>query len=94
MIVGGFTFLSSDPRALDPKNEKVYEAITLVTPNSNTGTVYVGSNISQIIPLNANTSITIWHDKLTDIFVQDTTAGDKILWFTGKECYCGCNYSK
>jgi hypothetical protein len=95
MIVGGFTFLSSDPRALDPKNERVYEAITLVAPTTNTGTVYVGSNISQIIPLPAGASLTLRHDVLTDIYVQDSTSKDQILWYTGKECCCcnGYNYS-
>jgi hypothetical protein len=94
MKVGGFVFAFTDPRSLDPSDSRIYEAVTLVAPSSNTGTVYVGSVETQLVPLNANASITIWHDALTDIWVKDSTIGDQIIWFTGKECCCGCNCPK
>jgi hypothetical protein len=94
MIVGGFIFLSSDPRALDPKDNTIYEAITLIAPTANTGTVMVGSSVSQIVPLSPGASLTIRHDKLVDIWTRDSTNGDQILWYVGKECCCGCNCPK
>jgi hypothetical protein len=94
MKTGGFVFAFSDPRSLDPSDSRIYEAVTLVALSSNTGTIYVGSVETQLIPLSAGASLTIRHDALTGIWVKDSTIGDQILWYVGKECCCGCNCPK
>ena len=79
---GAISFLDSRPVQIS-QSQKRRDEVTILADSSNTGTVYFGSEKNQDIPLAKGQSAIIKKAKLSQIWVQDSTSGDKVYFYCG-----------
>jgi hypothetical protein len=71
------------PLSLD--NKEFRHAITIRAGLSNSGTIFIGSGISQLYPLRSGESLTLYSVDLNEIYFRGDTVGDSLFVIAGGE---------
>lgn len=79
---GAITFLDSRPVQISQDTRRRDE-VTILADSNNSDTVYFGSEKNQDIPLAKGQIAVIKKTKLSQIWVQDSTSGDKVYFYCG-----------